>query len=421
MITLAYVLTALSLLMSLLFLIQSPKPPLGFIVALLKLTAGALSPYWAIMGVVGALIGWVYQALWAIPMGIVGAGMMIWYVWRCARAHKGFENAFGADWSDKVPAQQARQMVKRRWSPFLRMKASPEPSWERDLAFWTIPDTEGELLCDLWRPANGKTTGLAFVYLHGSAWAAFDKDVLTRPFFRHLVAQGHTVMDVAYRLCPEVDIYGMIGDAKRAVAWIKANADRYGVNPKKIVLGGSSAGGHIALLAAYAPQHPELTPEDLKSADLSVCGVVSFYGNTDLVAGYEVFDVRRLSAKIPPVPIGTKVDPKKAFNYAGRVDILLGGHPEEVPDMYRLACPTTHVHPGSPPTLLMQGNDDFLVPVHATCAHYAKLVESGVPAINVVFPWTDHMFDLLLPQISPPFQSALYDVDRFLALLLSKD
>jgi acetyl esterase/lipase len=228
-------------------------------------------------------------------------------------------------------------------------------------------------------------------------------------------------MDVAYRLCPEVDIYGMVGDVKRAIAWMKANASRYEVDPEKIVLGGASAGGHIALLAGYAPQHPELTPEDVKSTDLSVRGVVSYYGPTDLVAGYEVYDVKRFSAKLPPVPIGTKLDSKEALNLSGRLDILLGGHPEEVPDTYRFASPTTHVHPGSPPTLLMQGDKDFLVPINGTRELYAKLVESGVPAINVVFPWTDHAFDLILPQLSPPAQSALYDVDRFLALLAKRD
>jgi acetyl esterase/lipase len=312
-------------------------------------------------------------------------------------------------------------MVQKRWTLFLKMKASREPSWERDIPFWTIPGTDRQLLCDLWCPADGKTTGMAFIYLHGGAWAALDKDFGTRPFFRHLVEQGHTVMDVANRLIPEVDIYGMVGDAKRAVAWIKANADRYGVNPEKIVLGGGSSGAHIALLAAYTPQNPELIPEDVKNADLSVCGVISYYGNTDLVAGHEVFGVRNFSVKVPSVPIGTRIDPRKAFNYAGRLDILLGGHPEEVPAMYRLANPTTHVHPGSPPTLLIQGDDDFLVPVDATYAHFSKLVESGVPAINIVFPWTDHAFDLLFQQTSPPFQSALYDVDRFLTILLNKD
>jgi acetyl esterase/lipase len=416
---LATILSGLSLLASILFLVRAPKPPPGFLVLAFKLTAGALSPYWAIMGAVGAVIGWAYQAFWAIPMGIIGAGMMIWYVLQCTRDHKGFEKAFGAGWSDQISPQQAEHMVQKRWTWFLKMKASPEPSWERDIAFWTIPDTERKLLCDLWRPADGNVSGLALIYLHGSAWHMLDKDFGTRPFFRHLVAQGHTVMDVAYRLCPEVDIYGMIGDVKRAIAWMKANASQYDVDPEKIVLGGGSAGCHLALLAAYTPQLSEFTPADVKDADLSACGVISYYGPTDLLACYEYED-QQSYVDLPPVPIGDPdYTPKQ--DDIGRIDTLLGGHPQDAPHMYELASPVTHVNPNCPPTLLIQGEQDLLVPVDATRALYAKLVESGVPAINVVFPWTDHAFDLLLPQISPPAQSALYDVDRFLALLLNRD
>jgi len=120
-------------------------------------------------------------------------------------------------------------------------------------------------------------------------------------------------------------------------------------------------------------------------------------------------------------PVSTGPDTTLSMRDYGRMDILLGGYPQDVPDRYILASPPTHVHPGSPPTLLIQGEKDFLIPVDDTCAHYTKLVESGVPAINIVFPMTNHAFDLLLPQISPPAQSALYDVDRFLALLLNKD
>ena len=50
------------------------------------------------------------------------------------------------------------------------------------------------------------------------------------PTFRHLAAQGHVVMDVSYRLAPEADLLGMVGDVKRSVAWLKANAARYGVD-----------------------------------------------------------------------------------------------------------------------------------------------------------------------------------------------
>jgi acetyl esterase/lipase len=138
-----------------------------------------------------------------------------------------------------------------------------------------------------------------------------------------------------------------------------------------------------------------------------------------LLAVHQHANLQKIEGQ-PPVPIGTKVDPKKAFSYAARFDLLLGGWPQEVPDMYTLASPISHVELGCPPTLLIQGNQDFLTSVDATFALYKNLVESGVPAINVIYPWTDHGFDMLLPQTSPPIQSALYDVDRFLALMLNK-
>jgi acetyl esterase/lipase len=402
--------------MSALLLIQT-KMPRGWFVLIPRLIAGAFSLYGAIIGIVCAIIGWVFQAFWAVPIGIVGAAMMISYVWQCSRDHDGFEKAFGDDWAARIPLQQTKQMVQKRWTWFLQMKASPETIWERDIPFWTIPGTDRQLLCDVWRPAESNVSGLAFIYYHGGGWAAFDKDFCTRPFFRHLAEQGHTVMDVAYRLCPEVDIYGMIGDVKRAIAWMKANADRFGVDPEKIVLGGGSAGGHLALLGGYTSEHPDLAPEDVNNADLSVCGVISYYGPADLLATYQHENLKEIFGDLPTVPIGTKVDPNERLQYTGRLDILLGGHPEDALHMYHLATPTTHVRPGCPPTLLIQGNKDFVTPVGATCELYKKLVESGVPAINVVFPWTDHAFDLILPQISPPAQSALYNVDRFLALL----
>jgi acetyl esterase/lipase len=173
-------------------------------------------------------------------------------------------------------------------------------------------------------------------------------------------------------------------------------------------------------LAGYAPQHLELTPEDLRSADLSVSGVISYYGFTDLLDLYQRSNMQQ-KVGLPLVPIGTDLDAAERRRLFGRLDILLGGWPQDTPHMYQLASPTAHVHPGSPPTLLIQGKQDCFVPVGATCAHHTRLVESGVPAINVVYPWTDHAFDLLLPQISPTAQSALYDVDRFLALLLNRD
>ena len=71
-------------------------------------------------------------------------------------------------------------------------------------------------------------------------------------------------MDAAHRSCPETDVIGMVGDVHRAVAWIKANAERYGIDPERVVVMGGSSGAHIALLAAYAPHEPNLVPEELR-------------------------------------------------------------------------------------------------------------------------------------------------------------
>jgi acetyl esterase/lipase len=419
MMILAYVLSGLSLLMGVLLLVPQPKFPLSFWLLIPKLAAGALSPYWAIMGVSGAIIGGISGVYWVVPMGILGTGMMIAYIWQCTRDHTGFEDAFSPAWSDDISPKQTKLMVQKRWSWFLNMKDSPEPTWERDIPFWTVPGTDRQLRCDIWRPADGNISGLALVYIHGGAWFIWDKDYYTRPFFRHLVAQGHTVMDVSYRLCPEVDIYGMIGDVKHAIAWMKINASRYGVDPEKIVLGGGSAGGHLAQLAGFTPHHPELTPEDLKDSDLSVCGILSYYGFTDLLAMYQYMNMHPLENQ-PPVPVGKNLGPSEGMRYMSRWDILFGGWPQDKPNIYELTSPITHVHPGCPPTLLIQGEQDIFCSVDATHAHHARLVESGVPTINLVYPWTNHAFDLLLPQINPAAQSALYDVDRFLAILRNK-
>jgi acetyl esterase/lipase len=393
------------------------KPPYSFYFVMFQLTAGALSPFLVLLGLVGAGLGWFYHAPIAIAAGLLGAGISASYIAIVTVPQGGFDSAFGKDWKIRIPPSQESHLLKRRWNVVLPY--TDEPTWERDIPFWTIPGTDRKLLCDVWQPPEGVArSGLAFIYFHGSAWWILDKDFGTRPFFHQLASQGHVIMDVAYRLCPEVDIYGMIADVKRAVTWMKANAARYQINPERVVLAGASAGGHLALLAAYAPYHPELTPSDVQGRDLSVRAVVSYYGPTDLRACYQLTNQARL-INLPKVEIGP-IDPasKKNMTDAGRLDTLLGGHLHEVPEIYGLASPVTHVHAGCPPTLLIQGESDVITSAPATREMYRKLVESGVPAINIIYPLTNHAFDMLLPQVSPPTHAGLYYLERFLALMV---
>ncbi len=305
------------------------------------------------------------------------------------------------------------------------------------------------MLADIWQPPVGvEPSGVAYIYLHGSGWFVLDKDVGTRTFFRHLANQGHVVMDVAYRMYPETDMPGMIADARRAVAWLRQNADRYNVDPQRIVLGGGSAGAHLALMAAYTPGSQPLTPQDLHGVDTSVRGAAVYYAPIDMRAqvkhGQEVFGgphqmvdrerglLERALQKIlkPPLALLSRTvypdsyrwyrrngDKIKGLNQAEVFMDLMGGGPQDSPEKYDLYSPITHAGPQSPPTLLLQGEDDYFIPYTSTIALQRKLAESGVPAIAVLYPHTDHAFDMVLPEISPVAQSAMYELDCFLAVM----
>src|SRR5574341_296075 len=280
MITTLRILTFLRLALSGLHFVRINSPRAGSL-GLPKMLAGALVPHLTLLSTLGALLGLLLGDPWSAGAGVAGAAISALHFWRVIAPHQGFERAFGAGWQARLSPSQSRAMLKRRWA--LRLPPTSQPCWQRDIAFWRIPGTQRDLLCDLWQPPQGVTpSGLGIVFFHGSGWHFLDKDFSTRPFFRHLAAQGHVIMDVAYRLCPEADFTDMIGDAKRAIAWMKANASRFGVDPEKIVVMGASAGGHLSLLSAYAPQDERMIPGDVRGMDLSVIAVVSYYGPSDM-------------------------------------------------------------------------------------------------------------------------------------------
>jgi acetyl esterase/lipase len=408
--------------------LDGPRGPL----LLLKLLAGALTPFVALCGALAAALGLAARAPVAVLAGTLGAAVAAREVRRVTAPGPGCIQASGIAWDQAAAPDCATGAPRHRWT--WPLPPAPTPRWQRDVPFWTLSDAGCTLLCDLWQPpCDVAPSGLALVYLHGSAWSVLDKDVGTRPFFRHLAAQGHVVMDVAYRLYPETDLRGMVGDARRAIAWIKAHAPDYGVNPRRVVLAGASAGGHLALLAAYTAGLPALTPDDVGETDVSVRAVISCYGPTDLAAYYDYTrqDSWPPPAARPPRPAPPARSPLRVMfgpdsdrlrldnaQDVGAMEPMLGGTPRTVPERYALFSPGSHVHPGCPPTLLIQGEHDALAPVAATRRLYADLVAAGVPAVNVVFPHADHGFDLIFPRWSPLAQAALCAQDRFLALML---
>jgi len=255
--------------------------------AVIKAMAGALSPLLVPLGALLGLRIWRRGERGTALAALAGSALAADHVARVIAPHDAFAQAFGAGWEAHIPAHLRARFRSRRWPA--RPPGGPPPRHRPDIPFATWPDGT-PLLCDLWLPPAGvEPTGLGLIYLHGSAWHYIDKDVGTRPFFRALARQGHVVMDVAYTLSPRATMQVMVGDVKRAIAWLKEEGSTYGVDPERIVLTGGSAGGHLALLAAYTPNDPDLQPAGL-AGDTSVAGVVAYYGFADLAATHRYFN-----------------------------------------------------------------------------------------------------------------------------------
>jgi acetyl esterase/lipase len=100
---------------------------------------------------------------------------------------------------------------------------------------------------------------------------------------------------------------------------------------------------------------------------------------------------------------------------------VLGGLPDEVPEMADLASPLHRVHASNPPTLMFQGTHDAVVPLETARDLYHALDDAGVPVVYVEFPWTEHAFDLMYPPIgNPAAKAALYDIERFLPCIAAR-
>jgi acetyl esterase/lipase len=409
--------------------------PGAFMLSIPKILGASLSPFSAVGGLVGVAFGLSAFSLarrkvgfgpWLVVLGgLAAATINAAHAQQIVASSGNFAEAFGSGWQSQIPSQLKRGMLAQRWT--WKLSSADGVHVERDLAFATVPGTDRKLLADVWSPPDGVAPSrLGFIYLHGGGYSAFDKGGPTELWFRHLAAQGHVVMDVAYRLIPETTVVGMQGDVKRALVWLKRNAGRYGVDPNNIVLGGGSAGSHLALLAAYAPYHPLFTPEDVRGMDLSVRGVIGYYNAGDYrlesQPAVNPSAVEQTVARMLTILLERWSSSEIAVDDAGGWDarLFLGGTPDQWPDLYEQISPIVHVSSDTPPTLQFVGEHDVYVSDSGSVsALHRKLQAAGVPSVYVEFPRTDHAFDLLLPEISPAAQAAMYGVDRFLALMAS--
>jgi len=240
-----------------------------------------------------------------------------------------------------------------------------------------------ELKLDLYFPAGHRKEKPRpiLVLIHGGGWKSGDRADY-RPHAIKVAQAGYVVASLSYRLSGVARFPAQIRDVNAALQFLADRSAADGIDPDRFVVMGGSAGGHLAMLAAYAPEDADFRPEadpDLvieatpgsSAAEYRIAAVFNFYGPGDLTTDF---------ARTQPV-----------------VQELIGGSSDKFAETYRAASPLFRVSPASPPSLVVHGTLDDIVPVQQSDILSERLYWVRVPVrYERLFGWP-HTMDLAEP------------------------
>jgi acetyl esterase/lipase len=215
---------------------------------------------------------------------------------------------------------------------------------------------------DLYLPENAAGPLPVIVWIHGGAWLAGSKDFAGEVV--DFVEKGYAVASIGYRLSQHAQFPAQIEDCKAAIRWLRANADKYGLDGDHIGVGGPSAGGHLAALVGTTGDVQELEG-DGGHADQSsrVQAVVDFFGPSDFS------QMSAHSEKGSPLNHDAPDSPEAR---------LIGGPVQENPEKVQRANPIHYLTKDDPPFLIVHGDRDSIVPCHQSELLDEALKQEGI-------------------------------------------
>jgi len=228
--------------------------------------------------------------------------------------------------------------------------------------------TDGvDLTMDIYQPRKGERPAPAIIYIHGGGWIGGDKsDGAGHLFTGDLLERGYFISAINYRLAPKYKFPAQIEDVKCAVRHLRANASKYNIDPDRIGVIGGSAGGHLASLLGLSNENAGWDIGQYPEYSSRVQAVVDMFGPSDLTKMSSIKGRRLIS---------------QVFGVTVLDDPLL-----------KMASPISHITPDDPPFLILQGEEDDVVPVHQSQLLYDELVASGLPAQLVIVKNAGHGF-----------------------------
>ncbi|MFA1544115.1 alpha/beta hydrolase [Actinomadura monticuli] len=158
-------------------------------------------------------------------------------------------------------------------------------------------EASGERL-DVWGVGDGLRP--VFVFLHGGYWMALSRDVSSF-MARALDEQGVATVVPDYTLAPEASLEEIVRQARAAVAWVYRHGREHGLDPERIVVGGSSAGGHLTAMTMVGGWQDDVgLPQDVVKAAMPFSGLFDIRPITRIyVNRYVKLDLERAAALSP--------------------------------------------------------------------------------------------------------------------------
>jgi len=226
----------------------------------------------------------------------------------------------------------------------IRTVAGGTNQWElqRDIQYAEVGDSS--LTLDLYLP-RAKVREPLIVWVHGGAWRSGSKKSMP---LTQLVDEGYPIASLDYRLSTQARFPAQAHDIKAAIRFLRGHGEQWHLPTKKIVVAGDSAGGHLAALVGVSNGDAELEGEvgNDRNRSSDVQGIMSFYGAANLTTILKQSTPHGLEVRVPAL------------------DLLLGGQPDAVPELARLASPVFHVDHTDPPLLLLHGDQDPQMPIN---------------------------------------------------------
>ena len=269
---------------------------------------------------------------------------------------------------------------------------TPAPERVRDLVY--LKQGGAAFTMDAFKPE--KPNGIGVVLVVSGGWFSDHKSI-TEAVARPLTDRGITVFEVVHGSQPRYKIDEIERLIVRSVRYVRANAGAYRVDPKRIGITGGSAGGQLSLMAAGLGDDGDPDASDpVDRASSRVQSVVAFFPPTDFLnfggPGVVPMDAPQMAVFRPAFGVSPDAPREKILAYLKSVS------------------PAYLVTPAFPPTLLIHGDKDPLVPLEQSRSFEAKLKAAGVRTDLVVVPGAGHSGLAFVPYLKN-------EADWFLATL----